>query len=172
MADTTCPGCRVRLPESPGSHYDGGFNASKECWDVFTQVIAVEFENAVLFGRVHQLTVDGYAAQHPGGQHRDKSIDVHLCGLHLALERGIPPTEVPAHLQRLAGTVREWPHWTPPDDLSKITVRDVALAGSVEEHATLVLRWTEFVWSAWSAHHDTIRQFVESNLGTRRKSAR
>src|SRR5438270_13877471 len=86
-----CPGCGLRMPAGSAIRYDGYFNSSDECWSVFTEVIGREFSNAVLFGQVHHLTVEAYAVQHPGGAHPDKSIDIHLAGLYLMLERNIAP---------------------------------------------------------------------------------
>ena len=96
-----CPGCGLELP--PGKRtYGRKFHASAECWSVFEEVLAAEFQNPVLFGQVHQLTVDAYAVQHAGGRHPDKSVCIHLVGLYLALERGVAPVDVPRQLQRLA----------------------------------------------------------------------
>ena len=87
--ESLCRGCALRMPRRPEASYDGDFDTSAECWDVFTEVIGKEFSNAVLFGQVHQLTVDAYAAQHAGGNHRDKSVMIHLSGLYLVLDRGL-----------------------------------------------------------------------------------
>lgn len=162
---STCPGCRLKLPACDGAVYNGYFNASPECWAVFTEVIGAEFVNASLFGRVHQLTVDTYAAQHPGGDHPDKSIVVHLSGLHLMLVRGIGPASVPEYLQRLADAVNVWPHFPPPAESGSLTVRDVALAGSSAEHGDVVREWAGSVWSTWSRSHGQVRSFVERHLG-------
>ncbi len=83
---------QVEMPERIGASYDGSYNTSPECWEIFTEILGKEFGDAVLFGQVHQLTVDTYAAQHAGGGHRDKSVIIHLGGLHLVLDRGLRPT--------------------------------------------------------------------------------
>lgn len=124
---------------------------------VFTEVIGAEFDNAALFGQVHQLTVDAYAVQHPGGHHPDKSVAVHLTGLHLVIERRIPPTSVPPLLQRLATHVREWPHFEPPAISWLLTIFDVAIA---DDHVAAVREWSGEVWRGWAAQHDAIAQFV------------
>ena len=58
------------MPEDPAANYRAYFNASPECWSVFTEVLGSEFSSALLFGQVHQLTVDTYAVQHAGGKHQ------------------------------------------------------------------------------------------------------
>jgi len=83
------------MPDSDTAIYYGYFNASPECWMVFTEVLEAEFSNAVLFGQVHRLTVDAYAVQHAGGPHPDKSIAVHLSGLHLMPSKASVPQRSP-----------------------------------------------------------------------------
>lgn len=146
-----CPGCGLEaLPTN--TPYDRYFNASPACWSVFQEVLAAEFQNAILFGQVHQLSVDAYAAQHAGGPHPDKSVCLHLVGLHLALERGIAPVKVAGYLQRFAKAAPSWPHFAPPDRVP-ITVLDVATAASIQEHALRVRRWATQVWRAWGDQH-------------------
>src|SRR5713226_6930200 len=113
MDEVRCPGCGLRMPKRDVATYHGYYNASPECWLVYTEVLAQEYSSAVLFGQVHQLTVDTYAVQHAGGPHPDKSVDVHLSGLYLVLERGVRPTEVPPKMQQLASRVDAWPHFAP-----------------------------------------------------------
>jgi len=162
--ETTCPGCGLRMPAGHGAVYDGYFNTSPECWSVFTEVVGEEFGNAVLFGQAHQLTVDAYAVQHAGGRHPDKSVDVHLSGLHLVLEHGKSPPEVAPLLKRLADAVREWPHFPPPAATSGLTVLDVALASGPLEHAERVRAWASGVWKTWSASHAGVAELVARHL--------
>ena len=163
--DNICPGCGLRLPKSAAARYSGYYSTSPECWGVYTEVLAKEFSDALLFGQVHQLTVDTYAAQHAGGRHPDKSVTIHLCGLHLMLDRGFRPASISALHQRLARKVRHWPHLPPPADMSALTVADVARAESIQDHIRLVRKWAASVWPAWSPHHQTISRLVAEHLG-------
>ncbi len=162
--ETPCPGCGLTMPPSDTAVYDGYFNTSPGCWSLFTEVIGSEFGNAVLFRQVHQLTVDAYAVQHAGGPHPDKSVDVHLCGLHLVLERDVAPTSVAGHLQRLAGRVEVWPHFEPPVEKQPLSVWDVAFAGSPQEHADTARKWARSVWNAWATHHEEVGRFLRQHL--------
>ena len=155
-----CPGCGLELPER-GAVYAGYYHASPECWSVYGEVLAAEFQNPVLFGQVHQLTVDTYAVQHAGGRHPDKSVCVHLVGLHLVLEQRVPPAQVPPQLQRLVANSTSWPHFTPPDERVRHTVFDVASAGTAAEHAQRVHAWAAAVWSGWQAHHLEVDRFAQ-----------
>jgi hypothetical protein len=162
--ESTCPGCGLRIPISERAAYDGYYNTSPDCWSVYTEVLGAEYSDAVLFGQVHQLTVDTYAVQHPGGPHPDKSIAIHLAGLHLVLDRDFPPPNVPRLLQRLAGSVQAWPHFPPPADLGSLTVLDVALADSAQGHLDTVRRWAGSVWGAWSQYHAQVADLVRQHL--------
>jgi len=169
MSDVVvCPGCGIACPAG-GRPYDRKFHASAECWALFEEVIGREFQSAVLFGRAHQLTVDAYAVQHAGGAHPDKSVGVHLAGLCLALERGIPPTEVPAWLQRIAAATPRWPHLEPPAPRTGArTIRQVAETRDPERHVAAVRAWAMEVWQAWSPHHSAARALAEQGIAGRR----
>jgi hypothetical protein len=165
MPMTICPGCGLEMPRSEGLTAHGYYNATPECWSVYTEVLGAEYSNAIVFGQVHQRTVDCYAVQHAGGGHPDKSVDIHLAGLYLVIERGLAPTLVPPELQRLAASVRAWPHFDVPDRRAALTVFEVALAGSALEHVDLVRRWSAEVWEGWTEHHAAVAAFVAEYLG-------
>lgn len=163
MATVTCPGCRLVFDADPAAPTHGYFNHCGACWALYGTILAAEYENPAMFGAVHSLTVDAYAVQHAGGAHPDKSVDIHLAGLHLALVRGVGAREVPRMLKRIADTVTEYPHWTPPSSAT-LTVRDVAGAETADEHARRVRAWAAAVWVAWSEHHAAIAAFVARAL--------
>jgi len=140
--------------------YEGYYNNSPECWGVCTEVLGREFQDPLLFRQVHQLTVDAYAVQHPGGAHPDKSMDIHLVGLHLVLDLGLQPTDLPPRFQRLAKIVEEWPHFDPPEGEVPVTVGDVAAALDSTEHAKRVHEWAGDVWGQWSEHHESVRDLA------------
>jgi hypothetical protein len=168
-----CPGCATLLAGG-ALPYRGYYNSSAECWAEYTRVLAVEYQDAVLFGQVHQLTVDAYAVQHAGGAHPDKSVCVHLVGLHLALERGFDSVDIPARLQQVSGAISTWPHFELPSVRSQVTAHDVAQAKSTREHAELVRRWASQTWEAWSAHHSAVAALMDACFaagdGSRAKS--
>lgn len=160
---TTCPGCGLELPAS-GRSYDRKFHASAECWALFEEVLAAEFQNPVLFGQVHQLTVDTYAVQHAGGRHPDKSVCIHLVGLYLVLERNRSSAAVAPQLQRLANR-ESWPHLDLPAARASLTVQSVARTDSAQSHALGVRKWAEEVWQAWAPHHAVARQPARELVG-------
>ena len=152
---TKCPGCGLELPAGKGV-YEGYYHVTRECWSVYTEVLAAEYGDAPLFGRIHQLTVDAYALQHTGGDHKPKSVTVHLVGLHLQLEQGVPSFEVPPRLQALVKATTEWPTFETPPDVGPLTVFDVALAVTTLEHEERVRAWARQVWDAWRPEHERV----------------
>lgn len=162
-AVTECPGCRLEMPPGRGL-YDGYYHVTPECWSVYLEVLEREFSNMVLFGRVHQLTVDTYAAQHAGGAHKAKSVCVHLVGLCVVVEHGVPPSRAARHLQWVAQHAAPYPEFEPPRTTGSSTVLDVALADGPREHEERVRAWATEVWESWGHMHDTIRGLAEASL--------
>jgi len=165
LQETICPGCGLRMPARTTTTTSRGYyNVSDECWELYTEVLGSEYSNAVLFGQVHQLTVDSYAVQHAGGPHPDKSLDVHLFGLYLALEKGIRSPYIPPLLQRLATVMEVWPHYEPPTKRVALTVFDVAFCDSTEDHIRVVKDWSRAVWESWSEYHTEVARLVSHSL--------
>ena len=108
--------------------------------------------------RIHRLTVDAYAAQHPGKPERRaiQSVWVHLAGLHLVLDRGLAHGFARRVLGALAADSETLDWLTPPADLGAVTVADVARAPDDVAHAVEVRRWAEAVWRAWRPHHPAV----------------
>jgi len=161
--EVVCPGCGLNMPKKESAVCNSYYNVSPECWDLYTEVLAAEYGNAFLFGRIHQLTVDAYAVQHAGAKHPDKSVMVHLTGLHLAFVRGLQSFQIPPILQSLASSVQIWPHFTPVEEKVSITVFDVALCSTTEEHIQVVREWAGSIWKAWTPYHYEIANFISNH---------
>jgi hypothetical protein len=161
--DRTCPGCGLSMP-ARNTTARSYYNTSAECWDLYTEVLATEYSNAFLFGQVHQLTVDAYAVQHAGTPHPDKSLGVHLFGLHLSLVKGIRSPYVPPLLQHLVAAIDVWPHFEPPTPHRSLTVFDVAMCDSDEDHMRVVREWARGVWESWAQHHAEVARLISQYL--------
>lgn len=133
---------------------------SPACWARYGDVLALEYTSPSHMS-AHRLTVDAYAAQHPGRPSAQsiQSVAVHLVSLHLVLELGRSHAQATAALGPLTdagGFV-----WLePPSDLGAITVADVAGAATVDEHVRRVREWARSVWDAWNSHHARIREWA------------
>jgi hypothetical protein len=155
-----CPGCGLTA-ETVSTQTHAYIAASPSCWAVYGEVLAREYSNPELASRAHQLTVDAYAAQHPGPGHPDKSVDVHLVGLHLMLDRGAVHERMPYLRKYLVDTAREWPQFPPPSDLGELRVDSVASAIEPAFHIEAARAWSESVWRAWSERHAAVIDLAE-----------
>jgi Family of unknown function (DUF5946) len=88
-AETVCPGCRLLLPgvDMPAHLY---MTCSSACWARYGDLLAVQYASPQRMA-FHQLVVDSYAVQHPGGDDRRaiQSVGIHLMTLCL-LSSGEP----------------------------------------------------------------------------------
>jgi hypothetical protein len=124
-------------------------------------VLAREYQDALLFGAVHQLTVDTYAAQHPVDQPA-KSLVSHLVSLHTIVAEGSDQVAGRNALLRFVSGRKEFPALSPPTELGPLTVLDVANAESFDAHVDVVRRWARQIWDAWFHHHDLIASLARS----------
>lgn len=138
-------------------------DATWGCWQAFGEVRSREIRSRP-YGKLAQRTVDAYAVQHPGepGRRQSQSVAVHLMSLCAQIERGMPGRLMPARIQYwLRPPKREFAWIDPPDPNGDLTILDVLAATDAEEHVRLVERWSGGIWQAWSAHHDSVRRWVD-----------
>jgi Family of unknown function (DUF5946) len=167
----TCPDCRLQLAPvaSPRHPYLG---ASASCWSLYNELLAREYSSPALMKSVHRLTVDAYAAQHPGKAERRsiQSVWVHLAGLYLILERGLANDFATRTIGTLTATSSTLIWLAPPEHLGSVTVIDIVEVRSRAEHEGAVRRWARSVWDAWEPHHRTIQASVSQILSAGRDS--
>ena len=164
-----CPECGARVPAADGPTH-AYFGAAPGCWALYGEVLAREYGD-VRFGRVHHLTADAYAAQHPGRPERRtvQSVAVHLISLHLSLEQGAPPDALVRARQAAADGSAHFRWLEPPADRGAVTVRDIHAAGDdPDAHGRLARAWAEGVWQAWVRHHAQVRAWAAELPATRR----
>ena len=138
---------------------------SPACWALYGEALAREYGDPN-YSRLHQVTVDTYAVQHPGVPERRsiQSVAVHLITLCLVVEEGADPREGPKLHERLAGSPSfRW--LEPPSPNGHITVADVLQAQTPAEHERVVEAWARDVWAAWEQHHATVRDWIDLALG-------
>lgn len=143
--------------EGPTHRY---MESSPGCWAAYGQVLAREYSD-VTFAKNHRLTVDAYAAQHPGqpSPQSIQSVCLHLVSLQLVLERAVDQSIATGILPRLA-TKKDMFNWLePPDSLGEVTVTSVLAATTAIEHREAILDWAKSVWRAWETHHRVIREW-------------
>ncbi len=138
-------------------------DASAGCWAFYGELLQKEYADYERFAPVHRLTVDAYAAQHPGTPSPQSmgSVGVHLVRLHLQLERGLPHDRANAAMLGISSRLKKDFVWLdPPDSLGDATVLDVLRAPDPDEHMRRVRAWAGSVWKAWTPHHETVRRWA------------
>ena len=93
-----------------------------------------------------------------------RSVAMHLMRLCLVYERGMAPGAGRAIAPRLLSQPPDVAWLEPPADRGAVTVADVAAAAGPDEHLVRVDDWGRCVWSAWSAHHATVRRWLDASL--------
>ncbi|CAN5820879.1 hypothetical protein BH23ACT11_BH23ACT11_21050 [soil metagenome] len=155
-----CPGCGALVPdvEGPVHRYLG---ASAGCWAIFGEVLKKEYGD-YRYWPVHHLTVDAYAAQHPGtpSPQTIRSVAVHLIGLHLFLATGLLPTDRAMKEKQRAANRKDYVWLDPPASLGEVTLVDVRQAETPTKHKEFVEKWAESVWKAWEPHHEIVRRWA------------
>ena len=160
-----CVGCAGLVPDEPGPVHPY-MRASPGCWQLYGQLSArVMTTGGAPDAAWHH--VDAYAVQHPDNAQTDRrqrqSVAVHLVSLCLLHEHSAPPHRAPAQRRRISERVLprvglpDWPYLPPPPDLGAVTAADVHAADGAQQFAELLALWTQSAWSAWAAHHDTVR---------------
>lgn len=170
--DGACPGCGLRAPE--GWHGavepDRPIRASAACWGLHAELAGFELLHQARLGRLHQLTVDAYGAQHAGPPTGQRRVAYSLAGLALAIERGWSGAEVRDLHARMGPVQPSWPSLPPPAEPAPVTVADVVAAGawadSPRGHAEVVERWARAVWASWSDHRDVILAWADGLVAT------
>jgi len=140
------------------------------CRKLFEAILAREFSD-FRYGKIHRLTVDCYALQHPDAYMRSgKSFAAHLTGICAALER-----EDAFSVNQL---VQRWLSTNPqidkpahiPEQRGSLTVSYILNAEDTEEHIKRVREWARNIWAAWSEHHDLAGRLITEATAQSRRS--
>lgn len=157
-----CPGCGARLPrfEGPTHPY---MTCSAGCWQRYGELLAAQYSDPLRMA-FHQIVVDTYAVQHPDGDdHRAiQSVGIHLMTLCLFLEHGVDPA-LGTQLHRRMVDRPVFHLLDPPASRGALTVLDVPIGGNPSRARTAALDWAQDVWTAWHAHHATVRRWIDGS---------
>ncbi|MCA9279482.1 MAG: hypothetical protein H6815_01370 [Phycisphaeraceae bacterium] len=152
-----CAGCGADVPDIVGPTH-AYIGASPGCWKVYGDVLAREY-GEYGYPECHRLTIDAYAAQHPGTPSRRsiQSVAGHLIALHVLFEQNVSAAEATRRIGAAVAQAESF-HWLePPSFADAMTVLDVAATADLETHQRVVRAWAESVWHAWSEHHETVK---------------
>lgn len=160
--EKTCAGCGANFLECDGPVHKY-FGESPECWKAYGQVLAREYEDQN-YWKVHRLTVDTYAVQHPFNKDRRniQSVNIHLMALFAIVEREYPFEAIPPLLKAAANHFKdEFQYLTPPTNLGEITICDLLKAKSAQEHCKIVWEWSRSVLKAWSSQQEIMEGLLK-----------
>ena len=167
-AVTPCPLCGAEVPDIDGPVHPY-MTSSAGCWAAFGQVLEREYANPA-YARLHRLTVDAYAVQHPGADSSEpppkavRSVCLHLMSLCAVLEHQMAPAAATGLLSR-ASAYRDRFYWLEsPPSTGLVTVQNVLDATSAQEHEKMVLSWANSAWRAWRQHHETVQHWLSDLL--------
>jgi len=164
MNKIQCFSCGGLFPqiEGPTHRYMDSFPG---CWACFGKVLAREYSDDQ-YWKMHRLTVDAYAVQHPGqlSPQAIQSVAVHLISICAVLEKEMDIQLTTDLLNEAASEKGKYQWLDLPTSMGELTVFDVYQAKNAEEHAQLVLDWAQTAWNAWSDHHDTIKLWLSEQL--------
>lgn len=137
--------------------------SSPGCWEAYGRVIAREYSDPTL-ANVHRLSVDAYAAQHPGqpSSQSMKSVGVHLVRLFLTLERGFDVRESNRVMVAASKVKGRFGWLEPPPSLGELTVSHVDETADSGSHRAAVREWSRSVWEAWAPHHAAVEEWAQS----------
>lgn len=155
----------MRLPASKGPTHPY-MTSTPACWARYGDLLAAQYSAAARMA-FHQVVVDAYAVQHPGGDdpRAIQSVGIHVMTLCLFLERGTDPS-LGTSLHRRMVERPVFHRLQPPPSRGRLTVVDVPLDGDPGAARVAAYAWAADVWSAWAAHHQTVREWVDkSGLG-------
>ena len=161
MTEIRCIGCGALVPDVAGPCHAYMLSVPS-CWQRYC---SLEDWKAELSGQesigVVQDLVDSFAVQHAAStDHRNtQSVAVHLMSLCAGLERRATGSERRARIGRWVR--HEYPVLSPAPGTFAVTIPDVAVA-SLGVRQTIVSRLAQVSWSAWAAHHDTVRSWLDS----------
>lgn len=159
-----CPGCGIALPAESGPTHPYMLG-SAACWRGYGELLAVQYSDPRRM-RFHQVIVDAYAAQHPGGNdpRAIQSVAIHLMTLFLFLERDVDPA-IGTQLHKQMVVRPDFHRLERPDGASKkaLTFRHVPLDGDIDLARERAYEWARSVWDSWGPCQDVVRHWVKAS---------
>lgn len=123
--------------------------------------------------RVHALSADAYAVQHPDAQSDASAckVGMHLVSLYAQLMLGASQREL-KRIRRQAAETIEF-RWLPtPGVPARLSVQHALGAETPEAHCERVHAWALSVWRAWHPHSDQVMSWARRILGQGRVSVK
>lgn len=140
----------------------------ERCRPAYLELLAASYNEADR-RPLHQLLVDSYFVQHPGGSdHRSvQRLSICLMTLCMFVESGADTRLGPQLHRRMVahrGLRPLEPQPCPETLHSRMSAADVVCAADIREYSELLAAWGAEVWEAWSDHHAQVRDWIGRSL--------
>lgn len=135
--------------------------SSPGCWKAFGELLAADYSSPQRMA-FHQVVVDAYAAQHPGGGARQQvqSVGLHLMTLCLVLEHGADPSNGTRLHRLMIG--RPAFHRLSRSGPGSLTLLHVPVSADAETARRAAFEWAAAVWESYRQKHDTVREWLRA----------
>lgn len=146
----TCMWCKGRFPKLDGPVHPY-IESTPGCWDAYSRLLALKYQEASTFNEVNQIIADTYAVQHPGqpSPKARQSVWCHLVSLYYSFEKGALPEAARKKLTACVEQKKERPWLEPPSFEGTKTVDDVLEAKNPQQRSLAAKEWGQSVWEVW-----------------------
>jgi hypothetical protein len=164
-----CPGCGLTSDSGAAPRLQA-MAASAACRARYDELLARERGDLQRM-RVHALTVDTWAVQHPGpaSDEAARIVGVHLVSLYTQLVLQLPYREAKRVRAEASETI-DFRWLPPPEQRGELTVLHPLAADRPQDHVRRVREWAHSAWHAWYPHHDQVMSWARRILGQGRVS--
>lgn len=148
--------------EQPAHPY---MTSSPACWEGYGALLAVQYTSPERMA-FHQLIVDAYAVQHPGGGDRRavQSVGIHLMTLAMFLEDGVDPgLGTRLHRGMVERPVFDRLYRPVALPAERLSWRHVPLDGPAEVAKARAYEWAHAAWGEWEPQHAVVRGWLRTS---------
>lgn len=164
-----CPHCDSGRVSGDQTGRDHAFPAPS-CRADYRALIERE-RSDLRYMRIHALSVDAWAVQHPGpaSDEAARTVGIHLVSLYAQLMLDASYRELKMIRRRAADTIEF--RWLPlPDTPARLGVQHALQADSPQAHRERVAAWALSAWRAWHPHSEQVMSWARRILGHGRVS--
>jgi hypothetical protein len=154
MQKLKCMWCHGEFDDVKGVVHEY-IESTPGCWAAYSKLLSLEYENYPVLGNIHRLTVDTYAAQHPGkpSKRSIQSVWGHLVAMYFFLDKGMDGERTRSRLGRFVQSNPDLVWLSPPDFSRCITVAYPLSAQGTDDHVKKVMEWGRSVYQSWMRIH-------------------
>ena len=157
----TCPYCGLQANKTDGPVHKYLLSTAS-CWAAYGELLVLEYQD-LQYNKVHEISVDAYALQHPGEQSPQTigSAHIHLASLYAYFELDRSLGELDLIKREVAKHKKDFFWLEPPKDMQQINVGNILPANNANEHCLVVEKWAQYIFEKWKVHHAVIANMLQ-----------